>query len=373
VSFRIINNERSLFWADSCENELPWSGNSFTKFASGREGLVSLIKSLNFKSDEIVMLPEFLPEGIIAPFRVENIKIIFYALDNLFNPNWEDLHCLLKKHKAKLCVMIHYFGLKKDINKFSELCHSFNSMVLEDLAHLQCNRLSLSESRSDFKLYSLRKIIGVPDGAILQHSYNKKYLKLNFFSLDIRRLIYIVMNIGHLLITTISRYFFSFKFWNGFWKYFSYFFSSYKFLMFYFKRPTSISFISEILLNNFPWNRSIQIRSKFENLYSLKLDKDVFSHLTIPSNDYCSMGFLVSVENRESLNAHLKEHGIQGIWFYHKWVNQKSDCNSMESKDLINNHFLFPTIYSLSTESIERVINIANQWADTQKFNKKLN
>ena len=365
-----INNERTFFIGSNHEKELPWTGTRHYKFSSGREGLLSLLKSLNFKSDDIILLPQFVPEGIIAPCRIENVEIKFYDLDETLTPDWENLKLILNQYKPKLCILIHYFGLVKDVNKFIHLCHTYNCLGLEDYAHLQFNKLYVFENKSDFRLYSLRKIIGVPDGAVIESNLIKVSLKYSFFSLDIRRLVYIIMNTGHLLMTTISRNHLFFKFWIGFWKYLGYFFSSYRFLMSYFKTPTKISFFSDILLSRFPWNDSIQTRNKIEFFYALNLNKDIFKHLTIPNRNICSMGYLVVVENRKSLSEHLLKNGIQGVWFDHKWEDHHLSKNVNAAKKIIENHFLFPTSYSLSLKAVERVISIANQWADSQKGNQ---
>ena len=365
-----INNERTFFIGSNHENELPWIGTPHYKFSSGREALLALLKSLNFKSDDIILLPQFVPEGIIAPCRIENIEIKFYDLDENLTPIWENLNFLLNLYKPKLCILIHYFGLVKDVNKFIYLCHSNNSLAFEDFAHIQFKKSYILENNSDFKLYSLRKIIGVPDGAVIQSNHFLYKLKYFSFSLDIRRVVYIIMNTGHLLMTTISRNHLFFKFWIWFWKYLGYFFSSYRFLMSYFKTPTKISFLSDILLSRFPWNDSIQTRNNIESFYALNLNKDIFKHLTIPNRNTCSMGYLVVVENRKSLSEHLLQNGILGVWFDHKWEYQNLSKNENAAKKIIENHFLFPTSYSLSLKAVERVIIIANQWAASQNDNQ---
>lgn len=365
-----INNERTFFIGSNHEKELPWTGTSHYKFSSGREGLLSLLKSLNLKSDDIILLPQFVPEGIIAPCRIENVEIKFYDLDETLTPDWGNLKLQLNQYKPILCILIHYFGLVKDINKFVHLCHSNHCLAFEDFAHIQFKKSYLLDNESDFKLYSLRKIIGVPDGAVIGSNFIKVNLKYSFSPLDIRRLVYIVMNTGHLLMTTISRNHLFFKFWIGFWKYFGYFFSSYRLLMSYFKNPTKISLFSDMLLSRFPWNDSIQTRNKIESFYALNLNRNIFKHLTIPNRNACSMGYLVVVENRKSLSEHLLKNGIQGVWFDHKWEYHHLSKNVDAAKKIIDNHFLFPTSYSLSLKAIERVIRIANQWADSQNDNQ---
>lgn len=366
MKIRRISNERCLLADKTSTQDLPWTNHDFVEFASGREALVALIRSLNLKEGDIVLLPAFVPEGIISPCRIQKLDIRFYVLDRNLDPDWIFFDKLAHKSQPKLAILIHYFGVRRDANRFVTICHSRGAMVLEDFAHMQILPETKLGLNSDFALHSLRKIIGVPDGAILQTNFLDLPSLKPKISFDLRRITYILMNMGHLSITGVSRWSGSPSFWRNFWKIFGRFFSSYRFLMWYFKRPTPMSRLSKFLLSRFPWRAAVSKRIHYEQIYHNMLDRNIFTHLSQPEDGHCSMGYAVLVENRNSLYETLARQGIYGIWFEYKWDHFPEGSIQNDARWVMKNHFLFPTAYSLREEEITRVILLANEWAESE-------
>jgi len=268
----------------------------------------------------------------------------------------------------KLAILIHFFGVRRDADRFLSICRKYGILVLEDLAHMLISPESGLGVNSDYVLYSLRKIIGVPDGAILQtNTLDTPSLIKPPVSIDPRRMVYILMNKGELIFNTISRRFGSARFWKYFWKIFGLFFSSYRFLMWYYQHPTRMSCLSEALLKRFPWRTVINRRLYYEQLYSTELDRTVFTHLNNPEEGHCAMGYAVLVEKRDSLVQELSQNGIYGLWFEYKWDHFPADEIHNEARNVMKKHFLFPTAYSLSVYEIKKVILIANNWVKNNK------
>ena len=135
------------------------------------------------------------PEGIIYPFQKLNWSIHFYNLDHQGNPNWEEL----PKNKAfDLAVLIHLFGQIRNIERFKHsLCA--DTKILEDFAHLLPDKTQFQELVGDFALWSLPKLLGLPDGALLfKHNSETQiykprkrtftkwlYINLNYWSLSL--------------------------------------------------------------------------------------------------------------------------------------------------------------------------------------------
>jgi hypothetical protein len=79
--------------------------------------MMALLKALDSPPASIVLLPAFVPEGIIAPFLRSDFNVVFYSLSRHLSPCWEHLDQLLATHSPKLAVMIHYFGTAQPIQQ----------------------------------------------------------------------------------------------------------------------------------------------------------------------------------------------------------------------------------------------------------------
>jgi hypothetical protein len=315
-----------------------------------------------------VLLPAFVPEGVIAPCRVQGLNIRFYPLDRNLDPDWTRLEELAAALQPRLAVLIHYFGVRREAGRFVAICHRNGALVVEDIAHAQALPESSLGADGDFVLHSLTKIVGVADGAVLEMAA-AHVLPLNPRpSRDPRRAICLVMNMARLLVTSASRRFGSYAFWGRFWGVFGRFFNSYRILMWYFKRPTPMSALSKALLARFPWRDAVVKRLRHERHYREGLDGSVFGHLGDEAEaSHCAMGYAVVVEQREALIDALAAHGIHGIWFEYKWDHFPADVVHDDARWVMKHHFLFPTAYVLSDEDVEEVIRVANEWAMTQK------
>lgn len=368
MKHRLISNERSLWIRKVKRGYLPWAHKNLVEFSSGREALVALLAALDLKPGDVVLLPSFVPEGIIAPCRIQRIDIRFYPLDKRLNPDWAQFEKLTATIWPRLSVLIHYFGIQQDADPFIAISHRYGALVLEDLAQLQVLPESRLGDNADFVLHSLTKTTGVADGAILEVTTPNVQLPKPRASFDLRRAIYLSINITRLLITSASRHFGSPSFWGSFQKTFGRFLNSYRLLMWYYKRPAPMSNLSKVLLAWFPWKEAVSKRLRHEQRYREGLERSVFRHLSdkIETN-HCGMGYGVLVDQREKLIGVLNAHGIQGIWFENKWDHFPVDVIHDYTRWIMKHHFLFPTAYALSDKDIKRVIQVANKWAVTQK------
>jgi len=363
-----ISNDRCLWVGSARPEDLPWTHKSAFKFGSGREALVALLKALSLGPEDVVLLPAFVPEGVIAPCLVQGLDIRFYPLDRNLDPDWTRLEELAEALQPRLAIMIHYFGIRRDAVRFVAICRLNGALVVEDLAHAQTLPESNLGADGDFVLHSLTKIVGVADGAVLVMAADHVLsLKLRP-SYDLRRAICIIMNMTQLLVTSASRRFGSSPFWNLFGCTLGRFLISYRILMWYFKRPTPMSGLSKALLGRFPWRDAVVKRLRHEQRYRAGLDRSVFGHLgNAEETGHCAMGYAVVVEQREALYNALAAQGIFGVWFESKWDHFPADVVHDDARWVMKHHFLFPTAYALSDEDVEEVIRVANEWAMTQK------
>lgn len=122
--------------------------------ATGRGALAHLAQKLDCPR---VLLPGFVPEGLLLPFVAAGKHVEFYRLNGKLEPD------ALVIGDGDLMVVIHYFGRIVDTANIIGAAHACGAMVLEDCAHAPLHR----PERADFTLYSFNKALPIADGAIL--------------------------------------------------------------------------------------------------------------------------------------------------------------------------------------------------------------
>lgn len=134
--------------------------------STGRSAIAHLIRSLKLEKDDVVLLPTYVAEGVIQPFKDSGVEIRYYHLTADLRPDYDNIAKLIADHSVALLYIYHPFGLTIDLSGFRALCIKNNAYLLEDCAHaLFCE--TPTKDRGDFILYSFNKFLPVPDGALL--------------------------------------------------------------------------------------------------------------------------------------------------------------------------------------------------------------
>lgn len=168
----------------------------FTSSSTGRSLVHALINELNFNKNDKVLLPSYSPEGLIIPFKKNNINIVFYKLKTNLEPDIDFIKKkLLKSKNIRLFVKIHNMGFSKMETNLLEILKLNKIFILEDFAQssiITIQNTNRHKYNKTFYLYSLNKILPVADGAFLT-SYNRdiidkinsnKRLKPNYKSIN---------------------------------------------------------------------------------------------------------------------------------------------------------------------------------------------
>jgi dTDP-4-amino-4,6-dideoxygalactose transaminase len=333
-----------------------------SRFASGREALVALARALGLPLGTRVLLPALVPEGIIAPFLKTGCHVLFYPLDENLDPQYPAIDELLRRERPELAVFIHYFGLRKDVIRFTGLCHQCGTMVVEDMAHILRSKAADMNSEADFVLHSLTKMLPVPDGAVLEMKPKYATLQLQFRR-DLRHSIYLTFRIGELMLCTV-RHSIGSQRMRKMLSVLYYLLPSYRVLMSYFTKPHRMSALSRQLLRHIAVPEIVSHRRHLERLYEQGLSPRLFKRFVENASEgqHCKMGFPVRVADRNSLCQWLRDHDIQGVFFQTCWDFAPDLPKFCVAKQLMREHFLFPTAAHLSDSEILYVIEIANEW-----------
>jgi dTDP-4-amino-4,6-dideoxygalactose transaminase len=314
-----------------------------------------------------VLLPAFVPEGLHAPFQRLGWKIILYRIDREGDPDFEDLERLLKAEHPALAILIHYFGLPKPIGHFAELARIHGTLSLEDLAHAYLGESADGPlgTRGDLVLYSLPKMVGVPDGAalVLRRGVAPG---LQPPEDHWRHRLYVAKASVDLAIASGARFFphplgtFGFKaagmVLSG---------NPYGTLMRYFLAPAPMSGLSHRLLGRVDHESLPGRRRALARVYAEKLDREKFPFFrgaAEPTN--VMMGFPVTVTDRVRFKRYLAQKAVGGVFWERKWdfIPESERDRHADALWLMRHHYLFPLHQKLAPWQAARVAELANLW-----------
>lgn len=160
---------------------------SSCRVATGRSALLHLIHRLPKRIQRIVLLPSYVAEGVITPFRLAGFTVKFYQLNMDLSPSVNDVEDLLSNTDGPaVFVLIHYFGYFYRSSDLLNVLSKHESIIIDDCAQAMftitpSGRPIIDEA--DLCLYSFNKFLPVVDGALLLSRHPEINLTLNEKSL----------------------------------------------------------------------------------------------------------------------------------------------------------------------------------------------
>jgi len=103
-------------------------------FNSGRAGLIAILKAMEIKKDDEVLLQGFTCNSAVNPILHFGAKPIFVDIDETINLDPEDLKKKITD-KSRAVMIQHTFGWPAKIDEISEICQKYNLILIEDCAH----------------------------------------------------------------------------------------------------------------------------------------------------------------------------------------------------------------------------------------------
>jgi dTDP-4-amino-4,6-dideoxygalactose transaminase len=112
------------------------SGLHVSLFFTGRSALYNLLKSLNLKPGDEILVQAFTCEAVVLPIIALNLKPVYVDIENQsFSMNPIDLEKKLSK-KAKVLILQHTFGITPTHRgTILSLIKKHNLVLIEDIAH----------------------------------------------------------------------------------------------------------------------------------------------------------------------------------------------------------------------------------------------
>lgn len=123
------------------------------------------LKRLNQKSIN-VFLPKYFCNDPIPLLNQKNINLIYYEIDDQFEPDLQHLNNLSETFKPDIFLGVHYFGKPLASNDLKNFCIKNKCWYIEDATHC-LKRDKVIGDQGDFVIFSPYKHLAIPNGAIL--------------------------------------------------------------------------------------------------------------------------------------------------------------------------------------------------------------
>jgi dTDP-4-amino-4,6-dideoxygalactose transaminase len=140
-------------------------------YSAAREGLAALLEAQLGAGRRTVLLPAYVGwspregSGIFDPVRASGIAYDFYAVGADLAPQVRSLAARIERAHRPVVLLVHYFGRRvPGTDAIRELTRSADGFLIEDWAHGFLSEDSIPTLVGDAAIYSLHKMLPVPDG-----------------------------------------------------------------------------------------------------------------------------------------------------------------------------------------------------------------
>ena len=169
----------AIILPDGYFENLKKYGREMTYLRTGREAL--LFASCNCKpgKEAVILCPAYSCWSMIAPFEYSGWRVVYYRLNPDLTIDEDYLEKLLSAVKPDAVLTMNYYGSASTVSAVQAV-KAFNEeiIVIEDFSHSTFCLDWIYNELVDFYVTSIRKSIGVCDGALVlsKKPTNKHYI-----------------------------------------------------------------------------------------------------------------------------------------------------------------------------------------------------
>lgn len=158
--FYAIRNDKSFY-------SLFSSFAAVELLSTGRDALGLVAETIN-SNGSCILLPAYSCSSMVEPFTKRGWTVFFYSLNDDLSVNESVILSLCKKHNPKAVLLMNYFGVVPTDSIASSLKAFYEDIVIiEDFTHALFSKNVLLNKYVDYFVASIRKWIGIFDGAIV--------------------------------------------------------------------------------------------------------------------------------------------------------------------------------------------------------------
>lgn len=132
-------------------------------YGTGRDAFLALWDMRSQKSLRTVFVPEYFCPQVLSYWIQNGVRVCPYS-DNplLSHPDWKSINC----SSGDIVLAVNYFGIRAGDPWIMWKKENKNVILVEDHTHDPFSKWA-RDSKADYAFASIRKILPVPDGAIL--------------------------------------------------------------------------------------------------------------------------------------------------------------------------------------------------------------
>ena len=141
-------------------------GDSVHFLRTGRDAIGFVLDSLP-KEAKIVLIPSYCCDSMISPFVNRGWEVRYYPINHDFSIDIRYLLTLINELNPHVILLMNFFGLcdtKSTVVQIKKISPSVK--IIEDITHTLFDTDKYFNRMVDYYVGSIRKWIGVPDGAI---------------------------------------------------------------------------------------------------------------------------------------------------------------------------------------------------------------
>jgi dTDP-4-amino-4,6-dideoxygalactose transaminase len=138
-------------------------------FALGRDALLSAVIKIGLKPGDCIIVPAYICYSTIKPLEDNGFVVEYVDINEKMELVTEPLVKSIKKNKAKLILVVHYFGFLVDLTEVLAISKKYGLFVIEDCAHsfLSGKKYQNQKILGDAAIFSVRKTLPVNGGGVL--------------------------------------------------------------------------------------------------------------------------------------------------------------------------------------------------------------
>lgn len=147
--------------------EFHWPASNGAGLETGRAAIGWLLDALGLGPGDRALLPAYLCDAAVAPFRRRGVGLDFYRVSASLEPDGEDA-CARVTPATRLFMIVHYFGFPLRREILSRMPRNPDLVRLEDWVQSPLSAGALSEeSFGEYRVIAWHKVLPLPDSGLL--------------------------------------------------------------------------------------------------------------------------------------------------------------------------------------------------------------
>lgn len=330
-------------------------GSDYVWLSTGRSAIrlvINNIEERNSEQKKVAVLPSFTCNTVFEPFLNAGYEVFYYPVERDLTTTSDDIMRTAIEHDASIVLFHRFFGFDTIAGKVNEMCVKFREIgkyTIEDCT--QCLYSEIPRAQSDFTVGSIRKWIGTPDGGFAVCREGKisgkplqadMVLEESKIKASYAKYRYLFENKGNKSVM-LSMY------------------REAENILDNQKELYAISTMSARVQENL--DKKELIRKRRDN-YNILRKSLTFRYLqplfSIENNREVPLYFPILVEDRPTLQKHLRDNAIYAPVVWPKDVHQILQCDGAENA---YKHLLcIPIDQRYDAEDMNRIVEVINQF-----------